>query len=307
MDKDAVSLRTIEWLLDKAGRMPREVTYELARGAGRLWYRIDGRHRRAAIENLRIAFGDELDDTKREALCRRNFEHLARVMLEVAYLGKLCPDNVADYAAIEGTEHIDNARARGKGALVLAAHFGNWELMALASAILYHPVHVVVRPLDHPLLDRLVERFRSRWGNRVIPKKGAALKIFRVLKRGELVAVMMDQNAVRRDGVFAPFFNKPACTNKSLAMIALRSGSPVVPISNVRGPDGRYTIMFEPEVPIVRTGDMERDCAENTARFNEVIERQVRLHPEQWLWLHERWRTRPTIKKSTGGLHEAPA
>jgi Kdo2-lipid IVA lauroyltransferase/acyltransferase len=295
MDKDSASLRMIEWLLDKAGCMPHEVIHKLARGVGRVWYRVDGRHRRVAIENLRIAFGDELDDKRREALCRMNFEHLARVMLEVVYLGKLCPDNVAEFADIEGAEHIDKARAKGKGVLGLTSHFGNWELMALASAILYHPVHVVVRPLDHPLLDRLVVRFRSKWGNRVIPKEGAALKIFRLLKRGELVALLMDQNAIRREGVFAPFFNKPACTNKSLAMIALRSGSPVVPISNFRRPDGRYTIMFEPEVPIVQTGDMERDCAENTARFNKVIERQVRLHPEQWFWLHERWRTRPSV------------
>lgn len=284
----------VEWLLDKASKMPREANRKLAEIVGRIWYRLDDRHRTIALRNLELAFGKELDEIGRKEICRRVFDHFARVILEVPYLLRLDRSNIEEFALVSGTEHFDAALSKGKGVLVLASHFGNWEIMSLAFSIVYAPIHVIVRPLDNPFLDRLITGIRCRTGNRVIPKKGSVRKVLRVIREPRsIVALLIDQNVDWYDGVFVPFFKEIACTNKALAVLALRTGIPVVPVFNYRLPDGRYYIYALPEVPLIRTGDLIRDTEENMTVFNRIIEEQVRSHPEQWFWLHQRWKTRP--------------
>lgn len=267
---------------------------KVAQLLGYLWFRLDKRHREIALENLQTAFGVELTADERTSICRNTFSHLACVLLELPCLLRLTRDNVDQYITFSGIENLAAPIKKHKGVLVMSSHFGNWELMALAFSLRFWPFNVVVRPLDNPLFNRLIDHLRSRGGNRTIPKHDSVRKVLRLLRQDEAVGFLIDQNADWYDGVFVPFFKETACTNKALATLALRTGAPVLPAYNFRRPDGRYHMVFEPEVQLIRTGSMLADIEENTALFNRIIEAYVRRHPEQWLWLHRRWKTRPS-------------
>jgi KDO2-lipid IV(A) lauroyltransferase len=266
---------------------------QLAQVLGRVWYRIDIRHRRIAMRNLEMAYGEELNETEREAICRQTFTHLACVLLELPCLITLNAGNVERFITFSGLENMYATVKKGTGVLVMASHFGNWELMSLAFSLRFWPFSVVVRPLDNNHLNRLIDRVRSSGGNRTIPKNDSVRTILRLLRQGEGIAILVDQNVDWYEGVFVPFFKERACTSKALATLALRTGAAVLPIYNFRHADGRYEAVFEPEVQLIRTGDSISDIEENTALFNRIIEGYVRAHPEQWFWLHQRWKTRP--------------
>ena len=291
--KKSIPERILERILDRMARMPRETNRRIAAALGRLWYCLDKRHRKIALENLKMAFGNELDEARRQEICRQVFDHLARVVLEIPYVRKLNEDNLEQFAVFRGGEHLQAALEKKQGLLVMTSHFGNWELTGVGFSLRYWPFNIVVRPLDNPLLDRLIDKMRCQTGNRTIPKRGSVRQVLRLLRQGETVALLIDQNTDWYDAVFVPFFNELAGTNKALAVLALRTGLPVLPAYNVRRPDGRYELIIEPEIPIVRTGDTTMDIEENTARFNRVIETYVRRNPEQWFWVHRRWKTRP--------------
>ena len=287
--------------MERTLAVPHKAGMKFAEALGVVWYHMDNHHRRIALDNLEIAFGDRLSETEREALCKKNFQHLARVVLEIPYLHTLTADNLDQFVSFAGVQHLEAALNKGKGLLVMASHFGNWELTSLAVSLKYHPFNVVVRPLDNSLLNRMIDRMRTRTGNRMIAKKDSLRQVLRRLRNAEAVALLIDQNAKRSEGVFVPFFNKVASTNKALAVLALRTRAPVLPAFNIRRPDGRYLVFFEPEVPLTVTGDTMQDIARNTASFNRIIEKNIRLFPDQWLWLHHRWRTRPQQS-----VHEDP-
>ncbi|MCG6916407.1 MAG: lysophospholipid acyltransferase family protein [Deltaproteobacteria bacterium] len=291
--RQAAVQQMAEVFMDMAANLPLRFSWKLADFLGRVWFHLDRKHRQIALSNLKIARGEELSENERKVIARRNFIHLAQVVLELPYLRKLNPDDLDGYVAFHGVEHFEMALKKGRGVLLLASHFGNWELMALAFSLHYRPVHLVVRPLDSPFLDTLITKIRTRGGNQLIPKKGSVQKMLRLLKAGDAVALLLDQNPAWYEGVFVPFFNEIACTNKTLGTIALRTGAPVVPVFNVRQPDGTYGVFFEPEIVLSISGDTTRDVEENTAKFNKIIETYIRRYPEQWFWVHQRWKTRP--------------
>lgn len=181
------------------------------------------------------------------------------------------------------------AAALGRGILVLTAHYGNWELLAAAHGLVGLPLSFVVRPLDHPILDEMAARFRRRSGAELIVKRQAVREVLQALRRQRMVGILLDQNATRAEGVFVPFFGIAASTSKGLALIALRTGAPVVPVFLRREPGGRHCMEVGPAIPAPADGDADA----YTAAFNQVIETAVRRAPEQWLWMHARWRTRP--------------
>jgi len=271
----------------------KRIIWKLAQFLGRFWHLIDIRHRRIAMRNLELAFGKELSEGEREAICRGAFIHLSCVLLELPCLFTIDADNVGRFITFSGIDNLFAAVNKGKGILAFTSHFGNWELMALAFSFRFWPFNVVVRPLDNDILNRLVDGLRSQGGNRTIPKNDSVRTVLRFLRQGKSLALLIDQNVDWYEGVFVPFFNEIACTSKALATLALRTGVPVLSIYNFRHSDGRYETVFEPEVQLIRTGDSVADIEENTALFNRIIEGYVRKHPEQWFWLHQRWKTRP--------------
>jgi KDO2-lipid IV(A) lauroyltransferase len=191
---------------------------------------------------------------------------------------------------MEGGEHFKTAAAQGRGVLILTAHYGNWELLAAAHGLTGLPLSIVIRPLDHPLLDDLAARFRRRSGAELIIKRQAVREVLQALRRQRMVGVLLDQNATRAEGVFVPFFGVPASTSKGLAVLALRTGAPVVPVFLRRDPDRRgHRMDVGAPIPPPTDGDV----ATYTATFNQVLEAAIRRAPEQWLWMHARWRTQP--------------
>ena len=285
--------RFTEGVLNAAAIMPWGFNWKLAQVLGRMWFHLDGKHRRIALNNLETALRHTLGKQERKRIACQNFIHLANIVLELPYLRTLTQKNIDEVVTFYGVENFDAALQEGRGVLILASHFGNWELMALAFSLRYRPINIVIRPLDNPLLNCLIDAMRTRGGNQTIKKKGSVRKILRLLADGEAVAMVIDQNLTWYDGVFVPFFEKIACTNKAIATLALRTGAPVISAYNVRQRDGSYQICIEPEVELIRSGDRRRDVEENTAKFNKVIERYIRRYPEQWFWVHQRWKTRP--------------
>ncbi len=239
---------------------------------------------------------------EREAISRGCFRNLGRVAAEFTYLPRLNERNFNRYIFFEGLENFDRAFKKGKGVLFLTAHFGNWEWMAaLFPLAAHHPCNVVFRPLDNRFLDEIVDKLRTGTGNLTVPKQKAMGQILRLLKSGQAVGILLDQNMTWQEGVFVNFFGEQACTNTGMALLALHTGAAVLPVFNFRQEDGRYTVVIEPEVPLVQTGNKEADVFRNTEIFTGIIERYVRHRPDHWLWVHQRWKTRPWQAKKVKG------
>jgi KDO2-lipid IV(A) lauroyltransferase len=194
---------------------------------------------------------------------------------------------------VEGIEHLRAVMTAHGRALMLTAHLGNWEYLAAAPRLTGYPGAIVVRPLDSPALDGLAAATRRKTGIALIDKRGALRPVLHALRRGGLVGILLDQNATRREGVFVPFFGRAACTSRSLALLALRTDTPIVPIFIRREAVGRHQVTIEPPLPRPVAQDLEEAVAELTGRCTEAIEAAIRRAPEQWLWSHDRWRTRP--------------
>ncbi|MGH7311813.1 MAG: lysophospholipid acyltransferase family protein [Candidatus Rokuibacteriota bacterium] len=274
------------------GRAPWGVASWLGRRLGDLAYLAWLGRRRIALENLAQAF-PELTAADRRALCRRSWQHLGLVFVELCALLSRPLDDLLSRITVEGREHLDRAMAAHGRVLALSGHLGNWELLNVAHRVTPYPLAVVVRPLDSRWLNPLAERVRLRTGVELIDKRGALRPVLAALSRGGMVGILLDQNTARSEGVFVPFFGCPASTSRSVALLALRTGAPVVPIFARREGGGRHRIIVRPPLDAPKTGDREAAVAELTGRCTEVIEAAIREAPEQWLWMHNRWRTRP--------------
>jgi KDO2-lipid IV(A) lauroyltransferase len=248
--------------------------------------------RQLTLENLAQAF-PELTAANRRALCRRSWQHLGLVFVELCALLSRPLDDLLSRITVEGREHLDRAMATHGRVLALSAHLGNWELLSVAHRVTPYPLAVVVRPLDSPWLNPVAERLRLRTGVELIDKRGALRPVLTALARGAMVGILLDQNAARSEGVFVPFFGRAASTSRAVALLALRTGAPIVPIFARREADGRHRIVVQAPLDPPKTGDRDAAVAELTGRCTEVIEAAIREAPEQWLWMHNRWRTRP--------------
>jgi KDO2-lipid IV(A) lauroyltransferase len=271
---------TLEW-------SPRSVAEALARGYVRLLDLAAPRLRRIARKNLEMVF-PAMDEAARERIADGAFLSIARLMVAFARLPRLNSNNVSEWIRYEGLEHFKEAKQRGTGVLFATAHLGNWELSAFAHGLMAEPMHVVVRPLDNPSIDRLVEHRRTLAGNRVIEKKRGARAILRALAANEAVGILADQNSAPEEGVFVEFFGVPACASTGLAEIAARTGATVIPgFALWSETEGCYRLRFYPPV------EMSGDAAADTRRLQKILEEIIRRHPDQWLWIHRRWKTRP--------------
>jgi len=249
---------------------------------------------RVALDNIKAVYGKELSPSGMKTLYRQIFVHFGRMVFEIPKIFRLRAGNLEQYAEIDGLEGLEDVLSRRKGCFFLTAHFGNWELLnAVVSLSLGGRVAIVARPLDFPPLERIFSSLRGRFGTEIIPKRRAMRRILRCIKSGVPVGILLDQNVDWYEGVFVSFMGRVACANKALAILALKTGAPVVPAFTVRLPDGRYKVIIERELDIIRTADETRDIEENTRLFSDTIERYVRAYPDHWFWFHRRWKTRP--------------
>jgi KDO2-lipid IV(A) lauroyltransferase len=231
---------------------------------------------------------------ERRRIVRRVFVSLGRQLAEFCMFPQYTRENVGQVAVYEGFENFDAAQRRGKGVLFLTAHLGGWEIGSYAHSIYGHPLRVVVRALDNPYLDRMVDQYRTLHGNTTFEKQDFARGLIAAMRAGETVGLLMDQNMTPPAGVFVDFFGIPACTASGIARVALRTEASVVPAFTIWDEALRkYRITFAPRLTLVKTGDDEGDVLAATQQFTSVIEDYVRKYPDQWLWVHRRWKTRP--------------
>ena len=245
------------------------------------------------MRNLEMAL-PEKSKAGHARILRGVFTSLGRQLAELCQFPKYTPQNIDEVVVYDGLENYEAAYARGKGVLFLTAHFGGWELSAFAHSLHGHWLNVVMRPMDNPYLDRLLQQYRTMHGNKVVPKDDFVRGLLSAMKAGETVGILMDTNMTPPQGVFVDFFGIPACTASGLARIALRTDAAVVPGLTIWDDVlKKYRLRFDPALELVRTGDLEADIVANTQMFTKVIESYVRKYPEQWLWVHRRWKTRP--------------
>jgi Kdo2-lipid IVA lauroyltransferase/acyltransferase len=259
-------------------------------------YLLDVVHRRIGMQNLAIAFPEKPVHERRRIL-RRSFLNLGCMAAELAHLPRLSAERLREIVEFDDEAWWSEAITweRSTGVLILSGHFGNWELLVFAHGMRGHPIHMVHRAIANPLVDRWLHDLRARAGTRMIRKSGAASSVVRALHEHGLLVLPIDQNSTRGLGVFVDFFGLPASTNSGMARIALRADAPIVPAFIVRqGRSARHRVYVLPVLQVERTGDAAADVVLNTQRFTAVFEEMVRRHPEQWLWMHKRWKTRPT-------------
>ena len=256
---------------------------------GHLVYRLDRFHRRTAVQNLAQAFPAR-PHAEIEALARAMFAHFGRLLLELLRFESLSSDDIMRMSETEGDERVRQAHARGKGVLFFTGHFGYWEMNGITHALRFQPISVLVRPLDNPYLDAMLERIRTKTGNAIIERQGAIRKVLRALSANQGVAMLIDQHLHTPDAVYVDFFKRPAATTSALAALALRTGAAVIPVFALPTERGYRFIYEHPVDP--PPADSPDAIREFTQRCTDVLEMYVRRHPELWLWMHRRWRER---------------
>jgi KDO2-lipid IV(A) lauroyltransferase len=275
------------------GAMPRPLARGFAIGLAQIIYLLHGRLRRVGMRNLELAF-PEKSRAERARILRGEFTSLGRQLAELCHFPGYTLENVEQVVIYDGLENYERAFARKKGVLFLTAHFGGWELSAFTHSLHGHWMHVVMRPMDNAYLDRTIRRYRTMHGNKTVDKDDFVRGLLAAMKAGEVVGILMDTNMTPPQGIFVDFFGIPACTASGLARIALRTDAAVVPTFTIWDAAlGKYRLRFDPALELLRTGDQEADIVANTQMFTKVIEDYVRKYPEQWLWVHRRWKTRP--------------
>jgi Kdo2-lipid IVA lauroyltransferase/acyltransferase len=284
--------KTTSIILFCAGRIPLVIRKFFFQSLFALFYHMAAKHRLIALHNLRHAF-PEKDMKELIKIAKGVYRNIAITAAEFFSMPSITRENLHEWVELEGLEHYEEGIAGGKGLLSIAAHFGNWELMPVTTPLFLKPLHIIYRPLDSPVLENMTKYVRTIHGNVMIPKGGTGKRIKELLGKNEFIGIMSDQNVSAQEGVFVDFFGRPACTGVGLAALALQSGAPVLPGFMARQKSGKYKLILKPLVEISRTGDYEADLRENTQRFTKVVEEIVREYPDQWFWIHQRWKTKP--------------
>lgn len=274
--------------------LPRPLALRLMGGLGRTWARLGGPRSEVAAINLAIAFPDESPESRRRILIE-SFARLAESVVDAAAIATLDEQTSRRLVAIEGLEHLERALAGGRGAILLTAHFGSFELFQTACAARGIPASVVHREQDNAGFQRILDEWRTGAGVEMLPRGSAVRGVLRALRRGRVVGMPVDQDTPRKEGVFVPFFGRPACTRSAPARIAMKTGAPVIPGFLFRSADGlSHVVRFGPPIEMLPAGD-DRDAAviENVRRMTAIVEEAIRAAPDHWYWVHRRWRTAP--------------
>ncbi len=282
------------WLVARTlGLLPRAAALRVGATVGATFYHCYPRLVRVGRRNLALAL-PALPPEQHQRILRRLYWHLGRQLAEFCMLPKHRPGNVDRFFEVRHLERFFAAQQQGKGVLILTGHLGAWELSSFMTSMAGHPLKFVIRPLDNPFVNELVNRYRGLYGNRPIGKQVAARGLLQAMSQGEWAGILLDQNSAPPQGVFVPFFGVQACTNAGMAKIALRTGAPVVPSFTVWEESlGKYVMYVDEPLPTLRSGDEQADVVANTAQYAAVTEKWIRRYPEQWLWVHRRWKTRP--------------
>ena len=284
--------RAMKALFDVIALVPPETGEKIALFFSKIWFVVDKRHRKVAIDNLTHAFGDQMTASEIKRIARKTFFYATNMIFETPRVYALKPKDVSKYYTVHGLHHLRTAHNKGKGVLMFSGHLGNWEISVQLNNLARLQVSGVYRKLDFAPAERYFHEKRESTGSRLYPLKGAVHSILRELGEGNCMALLIDQNAKRHQSVFIDFFGRTASANMGPAYLALMTGVPVIMYFFVRE-NGKYRCEFLPELPVINTGDMEKDLLINTQNFNNALEGIIRRYPDQWFWIHNRWKTQP--------------
>ena len=280
-------------LIKTFGILPRPVARLAAGILAWLGFHLARRQRYAGLHNLGLAF-PEMTEADRERILRGCFQNLGRLLVEFTHFPQLNKANIAQFVVHDGLDNYLEGLKRGRGVIFMTAHFGAWELSSFAHAVYGFPLKFIVRPIDNPRVEALISGYRTASGNVPIDRRSAGRDVLKALRQNEAVGILFDQNTTRSEGVFAEFFGIPAATTPAIALFALRTGAAVVPGFLIWDAElQKHRLRLDPPVELIDTGDLDRDVLENTRLFNKILEGYIRKYPDQWLWIHRRWKTRP--------------
>jgi len=280
-------------VLGVLGTLPSSLAIAAGGGMGLIAYAIAGKLRRTGERNLQLAFPDK-NEAERAQILRGCFISLGRQLGEFSQIRRLNSEQLGKRVRCEGLQHLAGALAEGRGVLMVTGHLGAWELTALMLSAHGYPLSFLARRIDNPRVERLVEETRGRFGNRSIDKRTASKAMLRAVNQGGILGALVDVNMLEHGGIFVDFFGIPASTTFTLAKLALRTNAPVVPIFAPFDEDQqRFVVRVQPPLSFERTGDTQADTAQLTAKITSAIEDCIRRYPDQWLWIHKRWKTRP--------------
>ncbi len=287
----------VRGLMGFLGLLPRSAAIAAASSISALAFHTLSSLRRTGMRNLEIAF-PERSVAERTKILRGTFDNLGRVLGEVSQFRKTTPESLAriiDFELDDVSKELYRAnKAEGRGVLITTGHLGNWELLVMGFAALHEPISYLARPIDNPLIESLTVRIRTRFGNRPMNKTHSAMPAIKILREGGILGILADVNAHPKEGVFVPFFGTPACTPSGAAMLAIRSNSLIFPTFCVWDKNKkRYKFVHGKVLEPSRSGDRKADIVETTARYTTEIENIIRQYPDQWMWIHKRWKTRP--------------
>ena len=270
--------------------LPEGFTLRLGRQLGKMVYYLDRGHQKVAIQNLHIAFDQEKSEGEMRSIAKKAFENLGMMAVEFFRIPRIDVKTFKERVKIEGLEEALKLLEKRKGALLLLGHFGNWELMGLMSKVIGNPIMVIAKPLKkNRWVDQFITKVRSAGGLEVISNIKAGRKVIRALSQNRVVGILIDQRAKRSEGIWADFFGRKAPTTPSLAVLAMKTGAPVLPVFMIRNGFQKHRLIIKEPLELIRTGDIKKDVESNTQLFNDTLESMIRRHPDQWFWVHQRW------------------
>jgi len=275
--------------------LPEGVALWLGRQLGRVVFRLDWVHRKVALENLHIAFGEEKPEKELFGIARRTFENLGMVAVEFFRIPGMDTETYKKKVEMEGVEEALKVLDKKKGALLLLGHFGNWELMALMSKVIEKPILVIAKSIKQKRIDQWITRIRKMVGLELIPPKNATPKVIKALSQNEVVGILFDQRGKRSRGVWADFFGRKVPTTSGLAVMAIKSGAPVLPVFMIRNGFQKHRLIVKEPLELIHTGDLRKDVEANTQLFNDILESIIRQYPDQWFWVHRRWERKKRV------------
>lgn len=289
---------TIEYLAARVifaslSHLPLPAAMGVGRGIARLAYLLAGRLRRTGQTNLALAFPEKTEE-ERSAILRGCFRSLGRELGFFSKFSTANPEKLRSYFNTTGLERFEKAKSESHGLILFTGHLGAWELTSFGLSLIGHPLSFLVRRLDNPKVEQMVDRARTRFGNRTIDKLSAARGMVKILRSGEVLGLLIDLNTLDDEAIFVDFFGVPASTNFMVAKLALRNNTPIVPIfAPWDEMQKKFSLMIEPVIHPQGTGDEEADIRRLTTQLSQVVEDAIRRFPDQWLWIHRRWKTRP--------------
>jgi len=263
---------------------------------GGLFFHLDWERRKVALENLQVAFGKEKPERERRAIAQRAFQNLGMMAVEFFRIPRMDVETFRKKVTIEGLDRTLRLLEKGKGMLLLLSHFGNWEMMGIMSKLIGDSIMVLAKPMKkNRRMDQFITEIRSAAGLEVVSSIKASRTVIRALSKNRVVGILIDQRAKRSEGVWADFFGKKAPTTPGLAVLAMKTGAPVVPVFMVRNGFGKHRLIIQEPLELIRTGDVKKDAEANTQLFNHTLESMIRQYPDQWFWVHRRWERKKRV------------